>query len=357
MRTIHLVYAIPPLKPKFIILDFVVGKIFKSPLYRYFPLQVLDWPRPVYAPYSITKNLIETLSTNHKIRLYGLKENVDLDLKDDDIFLGHLWPDFSSKAENDNEWICYDDSQISNKVVLKYPHDPRVFAIGPFNHSLKQCGWMLPLSKYLKNYIAICGDYWILNLDNSDFANVFENIFQIRMAIDSTKYPFLRKSFNPVNNRKFIYIGRLSSEKNIEMLERIAATVEGFQGGFIGNGEIKGWKKIDDFVLLTPEYVQQLSKEYDFFINLSTYDAQVTTVLEAACWGFVVCCTLRSGYEEDEFVKMSHDDLQYNVDKIATLQGLDSNILLAKVYSGREKVINKYSWAMFNNKINELISR
>lgn len=355
MKILHLVYALPPTSIQYKYLSDVFFKFFGVPLYRYFSLRVLNWPRPVHAPFSISRNLIQGLSERYKVKVYDIRETVDIILNVDDMFLGHAWPDFTTKDPKSNKWESFDKHQVTNKVILRYPNDRRVVVISPFNHSLEQCGWMLDLAGKMNRYVAICGDYWISNISKSPFDGIFPCLQQLTMGIDNEQYPYVRKKFSPKLRRKFLYIGRISAEKNVAMLELIASTVEGFQGGYIGNGEIRGWKKVSNFRALSPEFMSAVLDEYDFFINLSSYDAQVTTVLEAACWGLVVCCTPESGYEEDCFVTMSATELAYNVEKIKKLQQMSGRELHDTAQRARKLITEKYSWDNFRMKTIHII--
>lgn len=355
MKKIHLVYSIPPVKKSFRLLNKISLLIIRKPLYRYFPNIVLKWPNPIYAPFSITKNLIETLSKNYSIRVYSLFEKCNVKIKKDEIFIGHPWPDFTTYKEGNNKWSGYDKNQITNKVIQKYPNDKRIFVLSPFNHSFEQCGWLLDLSDKFKTFLAISGDYWIQNLEKSRFDKKFKNIFQIPMAINSQSYPKLKFEFNPKGKRRFLFIGRVSKEKNIEMLEEIAKNVPAFEGGYIGKNEIKGWNKISDFASLTKDFISEVAKNYDFFINVSTFDAQVTTVLEAMCWGFPVLCTPQSGYEEECIIKMSIDDLAFNIEQIKKLQEMDATELKQISNMAIDLVNKKFSWSEFNNKVSDAI--
>lgn len=355
MKNIHLVYSIPPVKKVFRLLNKISIIVFRCPLYRHFPKIVLNWPTPIYAPFSITKNLIDFLSKDYSVKVYSLFEKIELALNEDDLFIGHPWPDFSTYTEGNNKWSGFDKNQITNKVILKYPNDKRIFILSPFNHSYEQCGWLLELSDKFNLFMAISGDYWIKNIDNSDFRGKFKNLHQIPMAIDSSAYPKLKNTFNSKGKRKFLFIGRVSKEKNIEMLEKIAESMPEFEGGYIGKNDIKGWTKISDFVPLTQKFISEVAKEYDFFINLSTFDAQVTTVLEAICWGFPVLCTPQSGYEENCIIKMSTNNLEFNISQINKIQQMEIDEICQVVENAQNLIERRFSWDVFNREISNIL--
>jgi glycosyltransferase involved in cell wall biosynthesis len=171
------------------------------------------------------------------------------------------------------------------------------------------------------------------------------------MAIDSGDYPVLKKSFRPEGQRRFFYVGRFGrfgDEKGINLLERLAATIPGFSGGYIcEGGDIAGWSKISEPTRLTPEFVSDLANSYDFFINMSRADAQATTVLEALSWGFPVACTRESGYMDDSLFLLDIDDLAQNVATIVRMQHLQCEELERISQVNRMLVETKYNWQQF----------
>ena len=91
-----------------------------------------------------------------------------------------------------------------------------------------------------------------------------------------------------------------------------------------------------------------MARDYDFFINMSRADAQVTTVLEAMSWGFPVACTPQSGYgREENLFSLSLDDPGQNRGVIERLQQMESRELERISLANRQHVESHYSWARF----------
>jgi glycosyltransferase involved in cell wall biosynthesis len=331
--------------------------IFGAPLYRKYWKYLLKWPKPISAPFSITYNILKALDQHYKVLLYDVVDRGVVDLGPDDKFVGHFWPDEQTKTQGSNYWTSYDPQQVANTAILKYPLDKRVFAISPFNHSMEQMGWAVPLLKKLNCYIPICGDYWVNNIEQSEMAFLQGRMSHINMGITLEQYPKVKTQFNMKGKRKFLYIGRISKEKNIQMLEDIAANSSGFEGGYIGNGIVKGWHQIAPAAKLTPEYVKNLAAEYDFFINTSTYDAQATTILEAISWGFVTACTPQTGYTEDCIFELSASDVVANVSMIGFLNNMDEDRLHQTVAAGQALIQEKFSWARFTSGLKAILEK
>lgn len=355
-KNLHFVYAFPDLKNPWKRIDSLLSKLFGFNLKeKYFSLR--NWPKPIQAPLSISFNVCKSFSEQYNVFVYDIHDNRDLFLGNNDIFLGHAWPDFKDYKSGNNYWKTFDPDNITNKVILRYPNDPRVNIIMPFNHSMEQNGWLEPLLDKIHTFIGIAGDYWVNNLPNFPLATKINNFNQLNMAINRNDYPLLKISFNKKNNRKYLYIGRVSKEKNIEFLEKMALTPD-FIGGYISDGNyIKGWKKISDFRSLTPDYVQSLVREYDFFVTASTYDAQATTILEAMSWGFMILCTEQSGYSHDSMFLLDINDFELNKSLLDSIQNLDDKVFFEKQDINLNLLDTKYSWGKFNKDLHNVINK
>lgn len=167
------------------------------------------------------------------------------------------------------------------------------------------------------------------------------------MGIDAEDYPRVKQSFNPSGKRGYLYIGHTSWYKNTKELERIAESLPGYEFGHIGAGEIKGWKKIADFASLTPQFMSEIAKKYDFFVNVSTADPGATTILEQMCFGFVVACTPETGYEHPSLLRLSTNDTDSNVKILEDLQSLPAEELLKIATANRMVAMEKHSWGQF----------
>jgi hypothetical protein len=125
-KTAHIVYALPEKRNLFIWLSRLLIIVFKK---KYFEHQsyMFKWILPIHALLSITFYLIKSLEKHHKIKLYDFRDKRTLKLNQNDIFIGHAAPDFSTKLYKKNKWTSFDTNQITNKVVLTYPNDQSFF--------------------------------------------------------------------------------------------------------------------------------------------------------------------------------------------------------------------------------------
>jgi hypothetical protein len=353
---IHFVYAVPPASSG--VFKGINNLAFKTglfpPLYRYGINSLIQWPYPVHAPYSITFHLLQALKKKHRVRLYDLKEKSSCPVKKNELLLVHPFPELNSFP-----WKNPDYHMIGYKAIADHPNG-KAIVISPYNHDLNQVGWLTEIFKLKKDlkFIAICGSYWMKNWDQSPFYDILnkENILRVNMAIDAAAYPFTKRSFSPKNKRKFLYIGRTDYPKNTIALENIAAAYKGFEGGFIGNGNIKGWKKISDFSHLTPEFISQISGEYDFFLSTSEADAQATTVLEHMSMGFGIACTPESGYDYPTVIRLDKKDNLFNCSQIEKIQNMEEEMILEMTQKNRAIVEEEHSWSKFSKEVLDFIS-
>lgn len=331
IKTVHFVYATPVSRMDSILLKLCKRKLLHPSWEQY------KWPNPVQAPLSITYNIAKGLSSaKFRVKLYDLRERIDIKPEDGDILLGHIWPDTKSIV-----WRALNNIKFSKKYLIT-----------PYNHDPSQISWTYEAAKKCDKYFAICGRYWIDTFDHSPLKDFKEKIVHLNMAINSTDYPLVKSSFNPPGKRKFFYIGRTGKEKGVDLLEKYADNVPGFKGGYVCmGGDIRGWNKISEPRKLTPEFMKRVAEEYDVFINMSRADAQVTTVLEAMSWGFPVACTKESGYSEENFFYMDLLNEDKNKKIISTIQQLSNEKLLDIALANRKLVETKYSWNMFINSL------
>lgn len=343
MRTIHFIYTVPNPRNRIIKRADTYARKHGTtipPLHRWSD-KFINWPSPIYAPYSITYHLLKALGKHAKVKLYDWTENTTCDMKDGDILLGHPHPDTKKEL-----WTKPDDQSVMWKTIQKYPRNEK-YVIAPYNHDPRQCEWVKGVFKLVPNFIAICGKNWIDSWDKSPLFGVVKNLKQVDMAIDIANYPRVKKKFNKKGQRKFLYIGNTYYMKNTGQLEKIAALGKNFQGGYISKGEISGWKKIASHANLTPEYMSKIADEYDVFINCSTFDAQATTVIENMCFGLAIACTPESGYSYPSIIKLDCHDTAFNLEQINKIQNMEEEELVSLADANRKIAEEKHTWDNF----------
>ncbi|MEK7650688.1 MAG: hypothetical protein AAB364_02370 [Patescibacteria group bacterium] len=327
-------------------LDRFIRLVHLQPLHRGGHELLIPWQRPIRAPHSISYNLLHALKERGAVRFYSLFERTVARLGAGDIFIGQPAPlgGFSSSGSSTD-----DPLSVTSRTIRKYS-GRRTFLIMPYNHDPLYVSWARGLlSQPIEGLILVGGDIWQRDWDEkSPFRDLpIKRRINVNMGIEPDDYPLVKKSFNPVGQRKYLYIGHTSWSKNTRELENIARAIPNFQGGHIGGGTIKGWKKLADFVALTPQFMSKIAEEYDIFVNVSTADAQATTILEQMCFGLVVACTPESGYDHPSLIKLSTTDTNYNVSALQKLQQAPEVELLSLSRQNRLIAETEHSWEKF----------
>ena len=172
------------------------------------------------------------LNKRYKVMTYIWTSTEKIIPKKGDILIGHAHTNpftIFRRSVNSNLW---------GKRIL----------IQPFNSDPKQMSHLYDLIPVCDEFIAICGNYWIKNLNKTIFKKWKKKITQIDLGIDRKNYPFIKKKFNKPGNRKFIYIGNdyayNNFAKNTSYLNKISKNIGERIFGTVGNKKIG---KIDHY--------------------------------------------------------------------------------------------------------------
>ncbi len=351
----HLVYSVP----------YVGGRIKKGVrkikviLQRAgFPISVIGdrekidtsfWP--ISAPSTITKHLYEYFSSKMPTILYHLNERINIRFEPDDIFIGTPFFPFTLGKSG------VTDLSIQSNIC------PKVFAlIAPLH-----CNIDIKTKHINKDYLAsivhlmnkadilfaIMGKYWWDQWDHSPYTHWKPKMIRLDMAVDVRDFPRVKKRFNPKGERGFLYIGNSDPVKGIDFLIKLASCLKEFSFGYIGHGkDIPGVRRISTGRPLTPEFMSEVAKHFDFFITTGVADANPTTILESMAWGFPVICTPQSGYYETEYLKnVFHEDIEKSIGVLHELQFMEENELITMADKARAVVETEYNWDKFLNTI------
>ena len=301
-----------------------------------------QWPR--CSPYENTRNIYAGLSAHVPTLLYDFREHVGCQCSPEDVFLGH--PYFPAKPGAKG---------VTELSLVGRPR-PRVFAlISPLHCNisvrtshinkafLDAVDGLLPEADLL---FGIMGQYWWDLWKNSPYAHWMPKMIRLDMAIAAAYFPRVKMSYNAPGKRGFLYIGRNDAMKGTEFLGRLAAALPDFRFGWIGPGEeIKGVVRISPPRLLTPDFMAEAAKNFDFFISPSVADPNPTTILESMAWGFPVVCTPQSGYYETAYMRnIYHEDLDRSVQILRDLQWAETEVLLDMAEQARDVVRRCYTW-------------
>ncbi len=232
--------------------------------------------------------------------------------------------------------------------------------IQPFNGDLRQMSHLYDLVAQCDYFIAICGTYWMKYINSSILKIWKKKIVQIDLGLHRSKYPFIKKKFNKVGERKFLYIGNDYSynnfAKNLDYLNLIATKNEIKNFATIGNkkvGNLKHYGWLD----FSKKKSLKIISEYDFLIHTSNFDANPSTVLEAMSWGLIPILTKQCGYEDlNKKCYIPLDDLSKMIKKYNFFQNISENDLKKIQFENIILLKKKYNWHIFREKIKKIIS-
>lgn len=354
--TIHFAYTVPMGST---LLRRGIDKLIRvsniiPPLHRLGSDALIPWQHPIRAPHSISYNLLHAFrAKGYPVRFYSILEKGAVPLKDGDIFIGQPIPEGGFNESRPS----HDDVHSVTSATIRANPRAKTFLIMPYTHDSLYVSWAKDLvSQPMSGLICVGGDIWQRNWERSPFADLsIAKRTNAIMGIDSKDYPFIKKSFNQPGKRKYLYIGHTGWYKNTLQLEAIAQRIPGFEGGHLGSGTIRGWKKIADFAALTPTFMEEIAREYDIFVNVSTADAQATTILEQMCFGFIVAASYESGYDHPSIVQLSPHDTEFNVRALTALQNADESELFARAQENRATAVREHSWDQFCRTVTEFI--
>jgi len=359
INKIHFVYSVPSYKRKTFI-----GQAFHSVRTRLFlkgfnvnivgsrqPQNNILGLWPVQSPFENTKNIYKALSKHAPTNLYHLTEKKLIKFHSNDVFLGHPYFPFTAFEEGVTEY------------AINCLHKPKTLGLITPLH----CNTTLKNNHLNKAYLdhvdklvrkadvifGIMGEYWWDEWDKSIYAHWKSKMVRLDMAVDTKHYPFLKKKFNERGQRKFLFIGNNNPNKGISFLEKLADRFGQNNFGWIGSGdEINGVKRIAENMKLTPGYMENIARDFDFFISTSVADANPTTILESMAWGFPVVCTPQSGYYETDYrLNIHSDDLNRSVSILNKLNNMPESELITMSEKARKIVETEYTWDKFTTTI------
>lgn len=296
------------------------------------------------SPLSITANVFPMLQSRAKTLLYDWTEEIRISGGSEEILFGHPYPEDVRKVWNR---ACRDE-----RFALRV-------AMFPLSHRMaEENAWFDPYYRHVDGLLGIMGPYWFDTWDESPFAHWKDKITRVDMAIDASRFPRVKKRFNPPGKRTFFYLGRSAAMKGTHLLSILFGLARQHRCLVIGSGppvrntEFRPWKFLD------LSYMNRLALECDFFVTLGVSDPNPTTILECMAWGFPVCCTPQTGYYGmPEIIPMSITDMRHNLQKLDELQYAPEERLLDLADKARRLVETRFTWERFNRTVRDGLLR
>lgn len=199
-------------------------------------------------------------------------------------------------------------------------------------------------------------------------------IFFLPMMVDNTKYfkTIDNTLLNSIDMVKFIFVGRLIPEKNIQLLIKSFQTIlkqhKNIELNLIGDGE--GKAELKAMIAMTPQ-IKLLGKKFDFDL-MQAYEVAHIMILPSCLesWGLVineamaaglpVVCSSAVGASHDLVLKPNTGWVFKNNDE-RELTALLLNIIThpeqikEKAKRGQEFMLNYWNYDLYTESLNQLI--
>jgi|ETNmetMinimDraft_11_1059920.scaffolds.fasta_scaffold12317_2 glycosyltransferase involved in cell wall biosynthesis len=294
--------------------------------------------KKISTPDSIGRQLKKSLEQHYDVQTYDLDEFRIIKPGDADVLLGHWHP---------NPFTVF-------RMSAKKKGWKRVLALAPFCPD--PTGWHNAFGDKIiekcDRFLAITGNAWIKRLKESPFSHWEPKIVHLDLAIDRVDFPFIKRHFNPVEKRRFLYIGHTAWYKNITFLERLAKNFHEIDFAWMGG--TKSLKNINTLGIFdfSKQEAKNLIKKYDFLITVGSSDGNPTTILEAMAWGLIPVCSVQSGYEGFSGIRnISIDEMEDAVATINKLQSVSEEKLKKWQQDNLDCLDNHFNWERFCSQV------
>ena len=301
-----------------------------------------DDPR-IQSPFSITKNLYYYLKSKTDVAYYTWDSCDNIVVEPDDIVLGHPHYDTNTTIQK----FFKSNQQCRLKCLIHPFHHGRIQDNIPFDH----------LAIKADRIYSICGPYWYDTISGTPFEHWKPKIVRLDMAVDCNHFPYLKRKFNDIGNRKLIYIGSSMPQKNLgfmcEYVKNITKVLPNIKMKWYGGDGETALARLPNvntigWVMLNGGLAQNIVDECDIFINTSISDANPTTLLESTAWGLIPACTPQSGYYNDPmFTQLNLYDMGSSVKAVVDLLKTPSDELMERSRRSRKIIEEKYTWENF----------
>lgn len=296
----------------------------------------------IETPRAITNELAKRLAKKYEVKVYDWTENLSIKPNEGDILLGHPNPQKNT---------------IFRKSFWNKGWKKRII-IYPFQHYIPETSAFIdPLIVNADSYLAICGKYWIDTIPESLFSHWQPKITRLDLAVRRDHFPFVKQSFAPAGQRRFLYIGNTQKYKGCDYLAEIAEANPHFHIGWIGQGEMPS-KRIAayGYQVFSESSALELISSYDFLLTCGVADPNPTTILEAASWGLIPICTPQSGYyNEDWLVNIPFGDVVEASRILNLYNSLPESQLREYQQLSSKKLENYYNWNRFAEEVIDCI--
>ena len=294
--------------------------------------------KKINTPDAIGRHLKQSIEKDYQVTTYNWDEYKIIFPGSADVLIGHWHP---------NPFTVF-------RLSAQKKGWKRIIALAPFcpDHTAWQNAFANKIIEKCDRYLAITGNAWMKRLKESPFQHWEPKIVHLDLAVDRVDFPFIKKHFNPVEKRRFLYIGHTAWCKNITFLERLAKNFHEIDFAWMGG--TKSLKNINTLGIFdfSKQEAKNIIKKYDFLITVGSSDANPTTILEAMAWGLIPVCSVQSGYEGFSGIRnISIDNMEDAVATIKKLQSVSEEQLKKWQQENLDCLDNHFNWDRFCSQV------
>jgi glycosyltransferase involved in cell wall biosynthesis len=259
-----------------------------------------------------------------------------------------------------------------NDVMIGHPHPApwtifqrsakrrgwrRILMLSPFHHGdIEQVAFLDPIIRRCDLYLAITGNQWFSTVWRSLLYHWQPKMIHLDLAVDRRDFPVIKTQFNPLGQRRFVYIGHSGWTKNTDYLSEISRLMPDTPFSWMGSGApIPGLRALgrQDFRSVS---AKSLIATHDFLITVGRADANPATILEAIAWGLIPICTPQSGYSGyPGIVNVPLDNAEEAVAILYGLQAMPESRLHEMQAANWKLLDEHFNWDRFAAQVIEAI--
>lgn len=218
----------------------------------------------------------------------------------------HYFGDKHIKPNPNDICICHPGPALAE--LAKRNH-PRLFMICPwssYSPNLKSGGqhvWIKPQFDAVRKIFGLGGKIWAERAANPKnlYNRWYKKLHLVPMGIDINKFTnWKNNKYNEPGKRDFLFMGSPTSWKGINELKACFKD-KPYHIWMCGEGPRKDLAPNIHYLGYINNNGDELKKliqtKIDFYVHMSVFDAQATTILESIAHGLVPVCTEESGFK------------------------------------------------------------
>lgn len=264
----------------------------------------------------------------------------------------HYFGDSHIKPNKSDICICHPGGALKALAAAKHPN---LYMICPWScHSpnLKgggQHNWIIPQFDAVRKIFGLGGKIWEERAadPNNGYHKWYKKLHRIPMGVDANRFEnWKQNKFNPPGKRGFLFMGSYVTWKGINEMKSCFEN-KPYHLWLCGDGKKSEiTNNIHNLGMVNncgPELKKLIQAKVDYYIHMSIFDAQATTILENTMHGLVPACTPESGFKPS-FTLHPTKNIEENRKLLDELQNKPCEELIKKSKQCIEVIKRENNW-------------